>query len=571
MRKRILPLLLACAALIPVAPAVQPSRPDWDTLVDRYYEAWFNLHPTSGTQVGLHRFDGQLESFTPAARAGQAFTLRAFQGLFRAFPDRPLTLTQRHDRDVLIAGIQGELQELEQLKNWQHSPDFYSGLVSDSVWLLMCRTFDSPENRLRSVTQRERQIPALLESAQANLANPPRIFTEIAIQQLPGLFSFFQADLPAAFSAVKDPGLRAEFDQANQAVLVALRGYQRFLQETLLPASRGEFALGPQAFQLKLHCQEMVDVPLDQLLERGRADLRRNQEALRRVAAGIDPVASVQAVMDRAAVDHAPADHLLQAFQDQLAGARAFIAEHHLLSLPPGPLPEVRETPPFMRAVTEASMDTPGPFETSKQAFFYVTLPDPAWTPEVAEQYLGGFNRAMVANVTVHEAFPGHYVQFLWSNRIHGSKVRQLSGCGTYVEGWAHYAEQMMVEAGYSTDPWLRIGQLQDALLRDARFLVAIQMHTRGMTVDQARAFFINEAWQPEPIADMEAKRGSSDPMYLEYTLGKLMILKLRADYRRKLGRRYTLQGFHDAFLALGPMPIRIIRRELLGTDGPLL
>ena len=566
-------VLAARAVPMPTpVPVLQAPVRDWDRLVDDYYDAWFNLHPSYATALGLHHLDGKMEGFTPEALSARAFTLKAFLGLFTAFPARPLSPGQRHDREVLIRGIQGELLELEEVKGWEKNPDFYSSAASDSVWRLICRTFAPPEDRLRSVVAREREIPGLLQSARANLKAPPRVFTEVALQQLPGLLAFFAENVPAAFPDVKDPVLLAEFKGANAAVLAALKDYQTFLKEDLLPRSTGTFALGAATYRKKLSLDEMVDVPLDKLLALGMADLRRNQAELKRVARRIDPKATVQDLMARAGKDHTTAGHLLQTFQDNLQGARSFIEQRQLLTIPPGPLPLVQETPPFMRALTQASMDTPGPYEASKQAFFHVTLPDPAWSAPMADDYLGAFNRGMVPNLVVHEVFPGHYVQFLWVNATPASKVRKIASCGSNVEGWAHYAEQMMVEEGFTgKDPWLRLGQLQDALLRNARFVVGIRLHTGGMTLAQARAFFVEEGCQPETIADMETRRGTSDPMYLVYTLGKLEILKLRADYKKKMGARYSLKGFHDAFLACGPLPIRIIREELLGTSGAVL
>ena len=569
-------LLLGLGSALAAHPTPVPAMPaparDWDRLVDDYYEAWFGLHPTYATALGLHEQDARVERFTPEALSARAFTLKAFLGLFTAFPSRPLSPRQRHDREVLISGLQGELLELEEVKGWEKNPDFYSSAVSDCVWRLMGRTFAPPEDRLRSVVAREREIPGLLQSGRANLKEPPRVFTEVALQQLPGLLAFFKEDVPAAFQDVKDAGLLAEFKAANGAALDALKAYQTFLKDDLLPRSTGTFALGAATYRKKLFLDEMVDVPLDRLLALGMADLRRNQAELKRIARRIDPKASVPEIMARAGRDHTTAGQLLKTFQDSLQGARSFLEQRQLLTIPPGPLPRVQETPPFMRALTQASMDTPGPFEVSKEAFFHVTLPDPAWSPAMADDYLGAFSRGMVPNLVVHEVFPGHYVQFLWVNATPASKVRKIAACGTNVEGWAHYAEQMMVEEGFTgKDPWLRIGQLQDALLRDARYVVAIRMHTRGMTLAQARAFFVEEGCQPETIADMETKRGTSDPMYLEYTLGKLEILKLRADYRKKMGARFSLKAFHDAFLACGPLPIRIIREEMLGTSGPVL
>jgi uncharacterized protein (DUF885 family) len=232
----------------------------------------------------------------------------------------------------------------------------------------------------------------------------------------------------------------------------------------------------------------------------------------------------------------------------------------------------VEETPPFMRALTTASMDTPGPFEKiAKEAFFNVTLPEKSWNEKQTEEYMEGFNKGTIISTAVHEVYPGHYTQFVWTARAL-SKVRKLLGCGSNAEGWAHYTEQMMLDAGYGNgDLKLRLGQLQDALLRNARYIAGIQMHTGKMTVDEATEFFVKEGYQVRPVAEKEAKRGTSDPTYLVYTLGKLQILKLRDDYQKLKGGKPNLQAFHDAFLQQGFPPIKIVRRALLGNDSPVL
>jgi hypothetical protein len=270
--------------------------------------------------------------------------------------------------------------------------------------------------------------------------------------------------------------------------------------------------------------------------------------------------------------DHPSADKLLQSFKDVLGGLRRFVEEHKIVTIPSPVPPIVQETPPFERALTTASMDTPGPYEkVAKEAFFNVTLPEKSWDAKQTEEYLEGFSRGTIISTAVHEAMPGHYVQFLWIARA-PSKIRKLLGCSSNAEGWAHYSEQMMLDEGYGKgDLKLRLGQLQDALLRDARFIAGIQMHTGKMTVEEATEFFVKEGYQVRPVAEKEAKRGTSDPTYLVYTLGKLEILKLREDYKKMKGGKYTLQGFHDAFLQQGFPPIKIVRKALLGNDSPVL
>jgi hypothetical protein len=290
------------------------------------------------------------------------------------------------------------------------------------------------------------------------------------------------------------------------------------------------------------------------------------------VAAQIDPKRTPDQILEEAEKDHPAAGQLLQSFRDVLGGLRSFVEGQHIATIPSPVPPILEETPPFLRALTTASMDTPGPYETAaKEAFFNVTLPEAGWSKKQTEEYLTGFNRGTIVSTAVHEVYPGHYTQFLWIANA-PSKVRKLVGCASNAEGWAHYSEQMMLDAGYAKgDLKVRLGQLQDALLRNARFIAGIQMHTGDMTMEQAAEFFVKEGYQVRPVAEKEAKRGTSDPTYLVYTLGKLEILKLRDDYNRKKGGKASLQEFHDAFMREGYPPIRIVRRALLGDDSPVL
>jgi hypothetical protein len=290
------------------------------------------------------------------------------------------------------------------------------------------------------------------------------------------------------------------------------------------------------------------------------------------VAAQIDPKRTPDQILEEAEKDHPAGGQLLQSFRDVLGGLRSFVEGQHVVTIPSPVPPIVEETPPFMRALTTASMDTPGPYENvAKEAFFNVTLPEAGWSKKQTEEYLSGFNRGTIISTAVHEVYPGHYTQFLWIANA-PSKVRKLVGSASNAEGWAHYSEQMMLDAGYAKgDLKVRLGQLQDALLRNARFIAGIQMHTGDMTLEQATEFFVKEGYQVRPVAEKEAKRGTSDPTYLVYTLGKLEILKLREDYNRKKGGKTSLQEFHDAFLREGYPPIRIVRRALLGDDSPVL
>jgi uncharacterized protein (DUF885 family) len=540
-------------------------------VIDRYFDTYFQFHPSAGTADGFHQYDSQLEDFSQANLERERGALKTLLPELQAMLERKVPQATADDLEFLESQASSRLLELETIRMWEKDPDVYGSGPAYSIFLVMKRNFAPPDNRLRSVIARERQIPAMFEAARHNLRNPPHVYTEVALEQLPGTIEFFRTDVPAAFTAVKDPPLLAEFEATNHEVIEAYKKFETFLRKDLLPVSNGDFRLGVETFRKKLLYDEMVDIPLARLLEIGYADLRHNQEWLKRVTAQVDPKKSPREVVAALQADHPAPDQLLQSFRDVLGSLRGFIAQKKIITIPSQVEPVVEETPPFARALTTAAMDTPGPYETkSKEGIFEVTLPDSQWKPDQVAQYMNGFSRGTIVSTAVHEVYPGHYVQYLWSLTA-PSKVRKLIYCDSNSEGWAHYTEQMMLDEGYSSDPRLRVGQLVDALLRDARFIVGVQMHTGNMTVEQAKDFFIQEGYQVPPIAEVEARRGTSDPTYLVYTLGKLQITKLREDYKQLRGDKFSLLEFHDRFMDQGAIPLKLIRRAMLGNDSPTL
>ena len=562
-------LLLGSAA----ACLAQSRDAMFDKLADRYFnEVVFRYSPDAGTQAGFHQYDALLASGARSEIQAEVAALHGFETEVVAFDTHGLSAFAAADHELLLNQIRGQLLELEAIRGWEKNPDAYSSGAAGVIFVIMSRNYAPAAERLKSVIARERLIPRLFQSARENLVNPPRVYTEVALEQVPGIVSFFQNDVPAAFKQVTDQALMGEFHQTNQAVIDALQAYQTWLKNDLLPRSTGDFRIGAENYRKKLLYDEMVDTPLDRLLEVGYENLRHNQEWFRRVAAEIDPKRTPQQILEELESDHPEPGKLLDTFRGVLGGLREFIEQHHIITIPSPVPPIVEETPPFMRALTSASMDTPGPYENvAKEAFFNVTLPDAGWPAKDVEEYMQGFNRGTIISTAVHEVFPGHYMQFLWLKQV-PTKVRKLSGCGSNAEGWAHYTEQMMLDEGYGNgDRKLRLGQLQDALLRNARFIVGIKMHTGQMTFDEAVEFFMKEGYQVRPVAEKEAKRGTSDPTYLVYTLGKLQILKLREDYKKKKGAQFSLQEFHDSFIKQGTPPIKIVRKAMLGDDSPVL
>jgi uncharacterized protein (DUF885 family) len=562
--------------------SVTKADQGFSQLADRFFDqVYFPFAPTNGTLAGFHQYDKQLEDYSRSGVDREIKALHAFLPQLEAVDPGSLDETTRGDRQMILNEIHSNLLTLETIRPWEKNPDTYSSGIAGSVFSLMERTFASPDERLKSVVAREKQMPSALSAARTNLKNPPKIYTQIAVEQLPGIISFFQNDVPSAFVKATDPSVKADFAKSNAAVISALQSYQQWLQDDLLPRSNGDFRIGAATFSKKLAYDEMVDTPLDKLLEIGYADLHKNKAEFIRIAQEVDPSKTPEQVLEELGNDHPAPDQLLQSFRDTFNGLISFIRGNNIITIPSDIRPILEETPPFMRATTFASMDTPGAFEkNAKEAYFNVTLPDKSWTPEKINGYMHSFNVGTIVSTSVHEAYPGHYVQFLWVPEA-PSKTRKLLFANSNVEGWAHYCEQMMLDEGFGQpgtgakdareSKMIRLGQLQDALLRDARFIVGIKMHTGQMTMDQAIDFFVKDGFQAKEVGEVETKRGTADPTYLYYTLGKLEILKLRADVQKKEGPAFSLHTFHDNFMRQGGVPIKIIRESMLGDESPAL
>jgi uncharacterized protein (DUF885 family) len=576
-------LLVALLLLSTVFAVAQPApATDFDKLVDQFFDGYFSFNPTQGTAAGFHQYDTKLEDYSQSAIEKEIAFWREHRDKFAKVNGSALTQEVQGDLALVSSTIDAALLELETIRMWERNPDRYASGITNSIFLIMSRNFASQDERLKSVIARERQIPAVFQAARQNLKNVPKIYVEVALEQLPGITGFFQNDVPKAFDKVTDQTLLGEFKQTNAAVVESLKQHQEFLKTELLPKANGDYRIGAENFRKKLLYEEMVDIPLARVLEIGMADLKRNQDEFARISKLIDPNKTTQEILQLVQKDHPTTDELIPTFRSQLAGIKSFIEKNKILTIPSEVPPIVQETPPFMRALSSASMETPGPYEkVAKEAFLNITLPDPSWSKEQQESWLQGFNYGTINSTAIHEAYPGHYTQFLWVPMA-PSKVRKLLGCGTNAEGWAHYTEEMMLDEGFGRERGvpeekdrkfmeLRLGQLQDALLRNARYIVGLKMHTGQMTYEEGIKFFSEQGYQTAAVSERETKRGTSDPTYLMYTLGKLQIMKLRQDVKQKMGEKFSLQQFHDDFLKQGFPPVKLIRRMMLGDDSPTL
>jgi uncharacterized protein (DUF885 family) len=545
--------------------------------IDDYFDAYFEWNPSSATSVGFHQYDDKFEDYSALAIAKRIEKLKQLQTQLAGLPSRR-TPEEGIDIEILDDQIRAELLDLETLQTWRHNPMSYVSVPGAAIDNLMKRNFAPPADRLRSVVARLKGVPAMIAAMKQNMDNPPHEFTDLAFRIAHGSVGFFKESVAnwakdAAGNDTELVQLLSEFNTVNDAAASSLEDAADWLEKTLLPKSKGLYAIGADNFSKKLLYEEMVDIPLDRILAIGEANLENDYNAFIDTARKIDPSKKPMDVMKSLSNDHPTEASLIPDTKKTIEGIVQFIKDRKIITIPSEVRPTIAETPPYARSGSFASMDTPGAYETkATEAYYYVTPPEKDWDARHKEEHLRAYNKSVLSIVTVHEAYPGHYIQFLNAKQF-PTKTRKLVACGTNAEGWAHYSEQMMLEEGLGNgDPRLRLAQLEEALLRDARYVVGIKLHTAGWTVERGAKFFEEKAFQEPANAYEEARRGAYNPTYLYYTLGKLQIYKLREDYRNAKGSSYTLQGFHDEFVKQGSIPIKLIRRILLpGDSGPSL
>jgi len=566
MPRTALPLALFC--LLACAHGRGLSREEakarFSQLVEDYFAEAYAFEPTVGTQMGFHQFDPTLEDFG-APRV--AVHVQRLQGML----DRAVALwTERValpyddliDLEALESRIRADLLEWEKMGFRLQNPMTYSRIPGEGIDVLLKRDFAPAAERLRSITARLRKIPAVYAAGKANVKAPPKEWTDLALRMANGSLGFFQDSVPAWAKEAAGGNMLAlaDFNRANTTAFAATQDWIHFLEKELKPRSTGSWAIGPAFFVEKLQTEEMISEPLDALLAKGEAQLKADNEAAVETARLIDPRRTASQVMVMMQSDHPTAKDLVPAVRRSLEGVRQFVVSKKLVSFPSEVRPKVEPTPPYARNGSFASLDAPGPYETKAiESYYYVTPPEETWNSAQVEEHLRAFSTPILAMTDVHEAYSGHFLQALWLPQV-PTKIRKLLVASSNVEGWAHYAEQMVIEEGFAdTDPRIKLAQLEEALLRDCRFVVGIQLHTTTLTVEQGAERFVKECFQTPANAYEEARRGTYDPTYLYYTYGKLQIYELRREYLSQKGG--TLREFHDAFLAQGALPIRLVRK----------
>jgi uncharacterized protein (DUF885 family) len=578
-------LLVACAApsraetrlLPPYKPAAnEPAKTAEDRKFDAMIDEWFagelENRPSFATRVGIHAYDARLDETSRAGVLKRLARTRQFRLRAQAIPEGRLTFNRRLDREIFVAKMRGTELELDTIRSWERNPGGYSSVVSGGLYGLITRDFAPVDSRLASVNARLAEVPRVFEDARKNLRNPPKIYTEIAIGQTKGLVQFLRDLVPPAVAGAKDEGAKALFAQRNAAAIAEVEKYAKWLETDLLPRSTGEFRIGKKAYQEKLAYDEMEATSVDSLLAEGYRALAENHRRMVEVARKIDPAKTPEQVLAEMAQTHPSEDSLLIATRAGLEKIKRFIADKKILTVPTNQNLNVIETPVFNRSLSFASMDSPGVFEQkANEAYYNVTPVDDTWTPAKKAEHLGFFNPYQLEVVSIHEAFPGHYYQFLRLKEV-PSLVRTLMGSGSNSEGWAHYCEQMAIEQGYGDgDPRYEMAMLNLALQRIGRYIVGIEMHANGWTQEQGTEFFVKEAYMARVNAEREARRGTSDPTYLVYTLGKWDIQKLRAEVEARMGNKFVLGEFHDRLLGMGRAPLSVIRTAFLDPSEGLL
>jgi uncharacterized protein (DUF885 family) len=557
--------------------AAQTEDAEYESVAEEYIKTYLAAHPLQGTALGLHEYDGKITDYSRLALDAELSRLRRFDDRLVKFDPGKLSPRQSIDLRILQAAVKRDLFEMQETSSFERNPMVYARAADVNVYIK--RNFAPLEDRVRSLVAVESQIPNILIAARTNLNEKlPKPFVELAVQIARGSADFLKKDLVAAVSGLKDEQVRSAFQEANRKAASALNDYAAWLEREKLPKASLDFALGEEKFSRFLAQTELVDFPPQKILEIGMAQLKAEQEAFAEAAKKIDPNKSPIEVFKQVQSEHPTPDKLIPDVAKDLDKIRKYVLSRHVVGIPSDVRAKVKETPQYLRATSFASMDTPGPFEKrATEAYYYVTPTEPGWPEKQKKEWLTAFNYYTSDVTSIHEAYPGHYAQFLHLNASTASKVEKIFGSYAFIEGWAHYCEKMMLDEGFgsatSSTPSgedakraakYRMAQADEALLRLCRLCVSIKMHTQNMSVDEATKFFQDNCYYEEKPARQEAMRGTFDPGYLNYTLGKLQILKLRDDYKTQEGNDFSLQKFHNELLNHGMPPIRLLREIML-------
>ena len=542
-----------------------PSEP-FPHFVDDYLAYLYEVLPTQASLDGVHLHDDLLEDLSRPAIDAHVRALSGFGRRLRQIDAAHLPASEQVEHRIVASNIEARMYELETIRTWDRNPQIYAEVLGSSLAAQALFTYAPEADRARRVVSKLRQVPRLVQAARDNLKDAPGIFVKVGLETWRGALKFIESDLPRAFSALDDLHILGDLADTSTEAASAISSYIEYLETDLAPRAKASFRLGRDRFERKLALEEGITLSAERLLAIALRELHETQEEFRTVAGrlnGGDPIAAWR----RAKEEHPAPGALVSVAQAHIKELEEFLQRQPVVSLPAAEPVIVAPSPDFYRWAF-ASMWTPGPFESKpSRAYYYLTDVDRGWPAERQKEHMRDFNLPTLWNISIHEVFPGHFLQYQHLRQV-DSTVRKstLFAPASFVEGWAHYCEQMMVEAGFRRgDASLKVGQLAESLVRLARFVVAIRVHCEDLSVEQGMRFFRDEAFLEEATARREAERATFDPTYLVYSVGKLMMLKLRRDYKEQVDGRFSLRTFHDAVLANGSAPFWAHRRLLLG------
>ena len=542
-----------------------PSEP-FPHFVEDYLAYLHEALPSYAGLDGVHAHDDLLEDLSRQAIDAHVRTLSGFGRRLHQIDPSHLSRVEQVEHPIVAAGIEARMHELEVVRSWERNPQIYSEIIGSSLAGQALFAYAPEAERARRVVSKLRQVPRLVQAARDNIKECPGIFVKVGLESWRGTLRFIEVDLPRAFSGLDDLHILGDLADTSTEAAGAIKSFLEYLEDDLAPRAKASFRLGRDRFEQKLKLEDGVDIGSDRLLSIALRELNAVQEEFRKVAGrlnGADPIEAWR----RAKEQHPAPGELIPIAEAQVSELEEFLRTQDLVSLPDSEPVVVAPSPDFYRWAF-ASMWTPGPFESKpSRAYYYLTDVDRSWPADRQKEHLRDFNIPTLWNISIHEVYPGHFLHFRHLRHV-DSKVRKstLFAPASCVEGWAHYCEHMMVEAGFRRgDVSIRLGQLAESLVRLARFVVAIRLHCEDLSVEQGMRFFRDEAFLEETTARREAERGTFDPTYLVYSLGKLMMLKLRRDYKEQQGGKYSLRSFHDAVLSQGSAPFWALRRLMLG------
>ncbi len=539
-------------------------------LADNYLSGYLAWRPAYGVALGYHEYDGKVTDLSKASLDKELARLKDFDGQMSAIDTTALSTQMFYDYRILRSAIKQELFSFEDQDDYHKNPMTYAGALDVSIYVK--RNFAPIEDRLKSIIAIEKTTPQLVAAAKLNLKDSlPKPYIDLSIQIAKGTTEFLNGDLKVALKDVKNDSLVKAFNMANQTAVDALNGFATWLEKEKLPKANNDYAIGEARYKKMLLYSEGITLSPEKVLEIGLKQLKLEQQTFNNAAKTINPNKKPVDVYHDLQKDHPTAGNLIPDVKKNVEAIRKFLTDKNIVTMPAKVNLIVKETPQYARATSTASNDDPGPFETkATEAYYYVTPVDPKWSAQQKEDWLKQFDYYTTDNITIHEAYPGHYTQFLHLNASSATKLEKIFPSYAYVEGWAHYCEKMMADAGYGHNgdtvraAKYRLAQSGDALLRLCRLCVSIKTHCQGMNVDDATKFFMNNWYQGDKPSRQEALRGTFDPGYLFYTIGKLEILKLRDDYQKQEGANFSLKKFHDEVLNHGMPQIRLLREVML-------